>query len=466
MAVFVLDRSKHPLMPCSEKRARLLLERGRARVHRLVPFTIRLVDRSVETSVLQPLRLKLDPGSKVTGLAIVREAGDTHHVLHLAEVHHRGAHIRKVLQQRAGYRRGRRSRNLRYRAPRFLNRRRPDGWLAPSLQHRMVTAETWVKRYRSLAPIVALTVERVRFDLQQMVTPEISGVEYQQGTLAGYEVREYLLEKWGRTCVYCDWTDRPLQVEHLIPKGSGGSDRVSNLALACESCNAAKGNQTVEAYLAHDPVRRDRILQQAQQPLRDAAAVNATRWAIWEMLTKTGLDVEATTGGRTKWNRSRLGIPKRDAWDAACAGTIEQVVGWDRPIQRIDCLGRGSHQRTRVTKDGFPRGYLPRTKMVRGFRTGDHVRATVPTGKKTGTWIGRVAVRTTGSFDIQTVAKTVQGISARWCVLLQRGDGYRYSRVESEPPLAVRPSSRRPKATLSGPRVSLVTTRSLEGSGR
>jgi hypothetical protein len=299
-----------------------------------------------------------------------------------------------------------------------------------------------------------------------MVTPEISGVEYQQGTLAGYEVREYLLEKWGRTCVYCDWTDRPLQVEHLIPKGSGGSDRVSNLALACESCNAAKGNQTVEAYLAHDPVRRDRILQQAQQPLRDAAAVNATRWAIWEMLTKTGLDVEATTGGRTKWNRSRLGIPKRDAWDAACAGTIEQVVGWDRPIQRIDCLGRGSHQRTRVTKDGFPRGYLPRTKMVRGFRTGDHVRATVPTGKKTGTWIGRVAMRTTGSFDIQTVAKTVQGISARWCVLLQRGDGYRYSRVESEPPLAVRPSSRRPKATLSGPRVSLVTTRSLEGSGR
>ena len=441
MAVFVLDRSKHPLMPCSEKRARLLLERGRARVHRLVPFTIRLVDRTVATSVLQPLRLKLDPGSKVTGLAIVREEGETHHVLHLAEVHHRGAPIRKALQQRAGYRRGRRSRKLRHRAPRFLNRRRDDGWLAPSLQHRVLTTQTWVKRYRALAPIVALTVERVRFDMQQMVTPEISGVEYQQGTLAGYEVREYLLEKWGRTCVYCDHTDRPLQVEHLTPTGSGGSDQVSNLALACESCNAAKGNQTVEVYLADDPVRRDRILRQAQQPLRDAAAVNATRWAIWEMLTRTGVPVEATTGGRTKWNRTRMGIPKRDAWDAACAGTVDQVLGWDRPIQRVDCLGRGSHQRTRVTKDGFPRGDLPRTKMVQGFRTGDHVRAIVETGAHRGTWTGRVAVRSTGSFNIQTGAATIQGIAARWCVLLQRGDGYRYSLALPRTEHAIRPSS-------------------------
>ena len=74
MAVFVLDRRKKPLMPCSEKRARIMLERGRARIHRMMPFTIRLVDRLQENSVLQPLRLKLDPGSKTTGLALAREA--------------------------------------------------------------------------------------------------------------------------------------------------------------------------------------------------------------------------------------------------------------------------------------------------------------------------------------------------------------------------------------------------------
>jgi len=74
LAVFVLDKRKRPLMPCSEKRARLLLERKRARVHRLVPFTIRLVDRTVETSVVQPVRIKIDPGSRTTGLALVRES--------------------------------------------------------------------------------------------------------------------------------------------------------------------------------------------------------------------------------------------------------------------------------------------------------------------------------------------------------------------------------------------------------
>ena len=143
MAVFVLDRSKHPLMPCSEKRARLLLERKRARIHRRFPFTIRLVDRTQGESALQELRLKLDPGSKGTGLAIVRTVdARQQHVLHLAELEHRGALIHKKLQQRAAYRGRRRSQNLRYRAPRFDNRARPPGWLPPSLQHRVITVHT------------------------------------------------------------------------------------------------------------------------------------------------------------------------------------------------------------------------------------------------------------------------------------------------------------------------------------
>jgi hypothetical protein len=72
MAVFVLDQHKEPLMPCSERRARLLLRRQRAVVHRLVPFTIRLKDRTCATSAVQPVVLKLDPGSKTTGVALVR----------------------------------------------------------------------------------------------------------------------------------------------------------------------------------------------------------------------------------------------------------------------------------------------------------------------------------------------------------------------------------------------------------
>src|SRR5690625_4024702 len=196
MAVFVLGKNKRPLMPCSEKRARLLLERGRARVHRLVPFTIRLLDRTVADCALQPLELKIDPGSKTSGLALVRtrqsvnaQSGEitaTAHVLNLFELIHRGFQISQALTARSQMRRRRRSANLRYRAPRFLNRKnKGKGWLAPSLQHRIDTTLSWVARLRRVAPITHLAQELVRFDMQQLENPEISGVEYQQGELAG-----------------------------------------------------------------------------------------------------------------------------------------------------------------------------------------------------------------------------------------------------------------------------------------
>ncbi|MFN2411424.1 MAG: HNH endonuclease, partial [Halomonas sp.] len=101
-----------------------------------------------------------------------------------------------------------------------------------------------VNRLRGLAPITAISQELVRFDLQKLENPEISGIEYQQGNLLGYEIREYLLEKWGRECAYCTATDTPLQIEHIAPKASGGSNRISNLTLACHDCNQEKDRST------------------------------------------------------------------------------------------------------------------------------------------------------------------------------------------------------------------------------
>src|SRR5438105_6750009 len=186
MSVFVLDKRKTPLMPCSEKRARLLLERGKAVVHRRYPFTIRLKERVGGT--VQAVRLKLDPGAQTTGVALVREAGDGQHVLHLAEITHRGAVIRTRMHQRAMFRRRRRSAHLRYRARRFANRRRSQGWLPPSLQSRVASTAAWVRRYRRLAPVAALSVEHVRFDPQLLAQPDISRVADQQGGLAGVEL--------------------------------------------------------------------------------------------------------------------------------------------------------------------------------------------------------------------------------------------------------------------------------------
>jgi 5-methylcytosine-specific restriction endonuclease McrA len=435
MAVLVLDKRKKPLMPCSEKRARLLLERGRARVHRMVPLTIRLVDRLQEDSSLQPVRLKIDPGSKTTGMALVRESetvdvatGEVSRrsvVLMLLELQHRGQAIRDALTQRRAFRRRRRG-NLRYRPARFDNRTRPDGWLAPSLQHRVDTTMTWVQRLMRWTPVTSLSQELVRFDTQAMQNPEISGVEYQQGTLFGYEVREYLLEKWGRKCAYCDADNEPLTIDHIHPRSKGGSNRVSNLTLACFPCNQRKGNRDVAEFLDRDPKRLARIEAQRRAPLQDAAAVNSTRWALWRNLVATGLDVEVGTGGRTKWNRKRLSGPKAHCLDAACVGRVDHLQGWQQPVLSIKATGRGSYQRTRLTKYGFPRGYLTRSKIAFGFQTGDLVRAVVTKGKKAGSYLGRVAIRASGSFNIQTGNGLVQGIHHRFCTLQQRADGYGY----------------------------------------
>ena len=380
--VFVLDKQKKPLMPCTPKRARLLLTRGRAVVHRVKPFVIRLRDRRQAESILQEGRLKLDPGSKTTGLTLVRveqtPAGEVHHALLLAEVQHGGqqVHHNKVTQRQA--RRRRRSANLRHRTPRFENRTRPSGWLPPSLLSRAGNLLTWAARCSRWFPVRRLEVERVRFDTQLLQNPEIEGKEYQEGTLAGWEARTYLLLKYEYRCIYCGKTKVPFEVDHVIPRSRGGSNRISNLVLSCHDCNATKGNLTAAEW-GHPEVEAH-----SSAPLKDAAAVNATRFKVVEALQELGLPIGTWSGGRTRW-----------------------------------------------TRYGFPRAYLPRQKMVAGFITGDRVKAVVPVPLKTaGTHVGRVSVRTTGSCAVRTSKGTVDGINVRYLRLIQRGDGYEYVSTE------------------------------------
>lgn len=165
-------------------------------------------------------------------------------------------------------------------------------------------------------------MELVRFDMQAMENLEISGLEYQQGTLAGYETREYLLEKWQRKCAYCGKEGVPLQVEHIVPRAKGGSNRVSNLTLACEPCNTKKGTLDLPAFLKKKPDVLKRIEAQAKVSLKDAAAVNATRFALLERLRAVGLPIECGSGGRTKYNRVMRNLPKTHWLDAACVRPV------------------------------------------------------------------------------------------------------------------------------------------------
>ena len=417
---FVVDTNRKPLTPCKPSLARKLLNAGKAKVFRLYPFTI-ILNKEVADNP-EPLTLKIDPGSKVTGLAILADSN----LLWVAELTHRGQAIKASLDSRRSLRRGRRNRHTRYRQSRFLNRTRQSGWLAPSLQHRVETTLTWVNKLSKFAPINTVAQELVRFDLQKIENPEISGVEYQQGKLVGYEVREYLLNKWDRKCAYCGVENVPLQIEHIHPKALGGTNRISNLCLACESCNTKKGTQDIKVFLKKKPDVLKRVLAQAKRPLKDAAAVNSTRWALFNRLKKTGLEVSASSGGLTKFNRTRLGLPKTHFFDAACVGnTPELFVLANQPLQ-IKATGHGSRQMCRTDKWGFPSRYVPRFKFVKGFQTGDIVKATVTAGKKIGTYTGRVAVRSTGSFNISTAIGLIQGISHKYCKPIHQKDGYNY----------------------------------------
>jgi 5-methylcytosine-specific restriction endonuclease McrA len=418
--VLVIDANKKPLSPCIPTVARKLLNAQKAAVYRRFPFTIILRKEVIDTP--EPIEIKLDPGSRVTGIALLQGSK----VIFGAELTHRGLIIKANLETHRSLRRGRRSRHTRYRQARFLNRTRPKGWLAPSLQHRVETTLTWINKFIRLAPIGSIVQELVRFDLQQLENPEISGIEYQQGELAGYEVREYLLNKWDRKCTYCNAEDIPLQIEHIQPRAKGGSNRIANLCLACERCNRQKGIQDIDQFLAKKSELLDQIKVQAKRPLKDAAAVNSTRWGLFNRLKQTGLPVATGSGGLTKFNRTRLRLAKTHWLDAACVGQIETLeVLTNKPLL-IKATGHGTRQICRTDKFGFPARYVPRNKFVQGFQTGDIVKAVVMTGKKTGIHVGRVAVRSTGSFNISTGNGLVQGINHKHCELIHKKDGYNY----------------------------------------
>ncbi len=414
--VLVVDAQRRPLMPCTQARARLLLKQGKAAVLRRFPFTL-ILQKAKPDALVGPLRVKIDPGARIT-------------------LSHRGVQVREALTRRRAVRRSRRARHTRYRAARWQNRRRHPGWLPPSLSSRVHNVLIWVQRLCRFCPIGAISLELVRFDLALLQNPSLESIAYQRGTPFGTELRQYLLAKWEHRCAYCGASGGPLEIDHVHPRAKGGSDRIANLVIACHLCNQHKGDQSLEVFLADQPEVLARVQEQHTAPLKDAAAVNSTRWALYERLQAIGLPLETGSGGLTKWKRTQQSLPKAHWVDAACCGPstpavlkLEEVRPW-----LITASGRQSRQMRNVDKHGFPIGRAKGPSRVQGFRTGDLVRAVCPPHLKTaGTRVGRVLVRTRGSFDIQTRQGRVKDISARYCRRVQASDGYRYALGEALP---------------------------------
>jgi hypothetical protein len=181
-------------------------------------------------------------------------------------------------------------------------------------------------------------------------------------------------------------------------------------------------------FLADHPERLARILAQAKAPLKDAAAVNTTRWVLYERLKQEGYPLESGSGGVTKYNRTQRGLPKAHWIDAACVGSstplVPQLAGMVPLL--ITATGHGSRQKCNVNDLGLPCSKPKGAKQVKGFQTGDLVRATVTAGTKRGVYVGRVLVRASGWFDIHTRGGRVQGISHRCCRPVHQSDGYNY----------------------------------------
>ena len=352
VCVHVLNMRGKPLMPTSPVKARALLKKGKAKVVQRNPFTIQLKYPTGENR--QPIVFALDPGYKTVGFSAVTKkreliSGET--ILR--------TDVSERITEKSMYRKGRRNRNTRYRKPRFDNRGnkkgKKAGWLAPSIQHKLDTYVNLIRKFDKILPITHINIETSPFDTQKMQNPEISGIEYQHGTLQGYEIKEYLLEKFGRKCVYCGDENVPLETEHIIPpsRNIGGTDRVSNLTIACHDCNQDKGDKTA-AEFGHPEVQ-----MMAKRPLKAAAFMNIVRSRLVDMIKKEFPQYycESIYGYVTKYNRNKLGLEKTHANDAFVIAEgsgqirskpyiVKQIRRNDRSLQ----LNRKGHKPSIRTK--------------------------------------------------------------------------------------------------------------------
>lgn len=379
LRVPVLNMRGEPLMPTTPRKARMLLAADKAEVVSRTPFVIRLLYATGEAK--QNITLGIDSGYKTAGYSAVTKTRE----LIAGELELR-TDIRRLLEKRRAYRRTRRAR-LWYREPRFSNRGgRDEGWLAPSLQHKYRSHIKLIERLKRTLPITKVVIEVAGFDQQKMQNPEINGVEYQQGELQGYEAREYLLEKWGRKCAYCGKKDVPLEIEHIIPKSQGGSNRVSNLTISCHECNQKKGKLTAAEF------GYPRIQKYAKQSLKATAFMNNIRWKL-----VNELGCGRTYGYITKHDRIKYGLEKSHVNDAfVIAGGRNQFRAWsvykatqvrrqNRSLFKANLLKGGRRKRNTV-------------REVKGYRRFDKVLY-----DKTECFV--LALRRSGSFSLCDVNK-------------------------------------------------------------
>ena len=370
----VLDQNGKPLMPTKRLgKVYRLLKTKKAHIVSYEPFTIQL-DYEPDTHIIQPMTLGVDSGAIHSGYSVANEQRE----FYSSEVIARD-NISYRISDRRMYRQNRRYRKTRYRKPRFNNRKnKKKGWLPPSLEQKVAVQLNEIDHLHRHFPIETIIVEVAEFNIQKIKNPDISGKDYQQGTLQGYNIRNYLLEKHGRKCFYCDKEVSNFEVEHMIPKAKGGSNRIDNLTLSCHSCNQKKGTLTAEEFIkqtlpAEKVAKKLKQLSKEKRLFKYMAHMNATRWALYNAINDKYKNVKMTYGYITKYNRIQAGLPKAHHIDAKCITGFAQVPSFDTTVVKMK-MRRHNRQLHRAT---FSKGHVRKAAslptVMFGFRLYDIV---------------------------------------------------------------------------------------------
>lgn len=377
--VYVINKNGNPLMLCKEAKARHLLRDKKAKVVKKIPFTIQLLFDCEEN--VQSISLGIDAGSKHIGVSATTESK----VLYEADVELRNDVVDLISTKRES-RKTRRNRKTRYRKARFNNRKKEEGWLAPSVRQKIETHIQVVRDVHKILPISKITVETVSFDIQKIKNPDIQGEEYQQGDqLDFWNTREYVLFRDGHTCQCCKGKsgDKILNVHHIESRKVGG-DALNNLITLCETCHTGyhKGTVTLPKSIKRGA------------SYKDAAFMGVMRWAFYDELKKNYPDVHMTFGYITKDTRIKNELPKDHYIDARCISgnplaKTNGIVYYQKKVRR--------HNR-KIYKDKILKGGVVKRNQcfyeMFGFHRYDLVK-----------WDGKLcyvnSLRTNGSFQIK-----------------------------------------------------------------
>ena len=413
MFVYVLNHHGQPLMPCQPRKARLLLKSGKAKVVRMVPFTIQLLYSS--SGYKQEVSLGIDAGTQHIGVSATTAKA----VLFEAEIKPRGD-IQELIATRKQFRRARRSRKTRYRKARFLNRRKPKGWLAPSIQHKVDAHLKTIHLVHKLLPISRTTIEVAQFDIQKIKNPDIEGVEYQQGPQLGFwNVREYVLFRDGHTCQWClgKSGDKIFNVHHIESRKTGG-DSPDNLITLCETC--------------HDLIHRthqEQSIKRKSNRFRDASHMGIIRWRSYEQVKASFPNVHLTFGYITKHTRIAHELEKSHLIDARCISG-NPLASSDGTWHLVKLVRRNNRQLYKATiREGGKRQRNTAPKYVYGFHLFDCVRYQ-------GTMCFVFGRRSTGYFDLRTLdgTKIHAGISHKKLTIVQKASACLVERKGGIPP--------------------------------